>query len=148
LANRQFDEHNVPPASPGELVINSLGTFVQEQMTMLGWDRETLAERSGLDRWTVEGILDLPHLASWPEPDEMQALADALAMPVREVVLRAAQASGLDVYGPLNPTETLQLASNEDLTAEVRRRLALGAVTGGYLAGPGRRADAHRTPSA
>lgn len=128
-------------------MINSLGTFVQEQMTMLGWDREALAERSGLDRWTIEGILDLPHLATWPEPDEMQALANALAMPVREVVLRAAEASGLDVMGPLNPTETLLLASNEELTGEVRRRLALGAVTGGYLAGPGRRVRVNRTQS-
>jgi hypothetical protein len=125
-------------------VTNSFGTFVQEQLTMLGWDRAMLAERSGLDHWTIEGILDLPHLATWPDPDELQSLALALAIPVREVVLRAAQASGLDVMGPLNPTETLLLASNEELTGEVRRRLALGAVTGGYLAGPGNRVDAHR----
>ena len=115
---------------------NSLGTFVREQMCLLGWSRETLLERTALDEWTVEAILDAPVLPEWPEPHALRALARALNLPVREVVLQAAQGSGLDVLAPLSPTETLLLASNEDLMKEVRRRLALGARTGQYIASP------------
>ena len=115
---------------------NSLGTFVHEQMRLLGWSRETLLHRTALDEWTVEAILDAPVLPEWPEPQAMIALARAFNLPVREVVLQAAQGCGLHVLAPLNPTETLMLASNEDLMREVRRRLALGARTGQYIASP------------
>ena len=115
---------------------NSLGTFVHEQMRLVGWTRPTLVERSGLDAGTLEAILDAPVLAEWPEPSVMVALARALNLPLREVVLQAAQGCGLDVVGPLNPTETLMLASSEELMNEVRRRLTLGARTGQYLGSP------------
>ncbi|MDU0313444.1 hypothetical protein RKE38_07080 [Phycicoccus sp. M110.8] len=115
---------------------NSLGTFVLEQMRLLGWSRETLMQRTALDEWTLEAILDSPVLPEWPEPRAMAALARELNLPVRELVLQAAQGCGLDVLAPLSPTETLMLASNEDLMREVRRRLALGARTGQYIASP------------
>jgi len=117
-------------------VTNSLGTFVREQMRLLGWSRPGLVERTGLDELTLEAILDAPVLPEWPEPSVMIALARALSLPVREIVLQAAQGCGLHVVGPLNPTETLMLASSEELMKEVRRRLALGARTGQYLASP------------
>ena len=115
---------------------NSLGTFVLEQMRLLGWSRETLMQRTALDEWTLEAILDAPVLPEWPEPRAMAALARELNLPVRELVLQAAQGCGLDVLAPLSPTETLMLASNEDLMKEVRRRLALGARTGHYISSP------------
>ena len=115
---------------------NSLGVFVHEQMRLLGWSRAALVERTGLDEWTLEAILDAPILPEWPEPHAVLALARAFSLPVREVVLQAAQGCGLNVVGPLNPTETLMLASSEELMREVRRRLALGARTGQYLASP------------
>lgn len=115
---------------------NSLGTFVREQMRLLGWTRETLQERTGLDEWTLEAVLDAPVLPEWPEPHAMIALARALGLPVREIVLQSAQGCGLHVLAPLNPTETLMLASSEELMREVRRRLALGARTGQYIASP------------
>ena len=117
-------------------MINSFGRFVDEQLTLLGWSRDDLAERSGLDDWTVAGLLDSPVLSEWPEPDVMLALARAFSLPVREVVLRAAEGCGLHVTGPLNPAETILLATNEELMREVRRRLALGARTGQYLSSP------------
>jgi hypothetical protein len=115
-------------------VTNSLGTFIREQMRLLGWTRPMLVERTGLDEWTLETVLDAPVLPEWPEPHAMIALARAFSLPVREIVLQSAQGCGLHVLGPLNPTETLMLASSEELMKEVRRRLALGAKTGQYIA--------------
>ena len=113
---------------------NTLGTFIQEQLRLLGWTRDTLQDRTGLDEWTLEAILDAPVLCEWPEPSAMIALARAFGLPVREIVLQAAQGCGLHVLTPLTPTETVMLASSEELMREVRRRLALGARTGQYIA--------------
>jgi hypothetical protein len=130
-------------------VINCFGRFVDEQMTLLGWGRDALAERSGLDELTIEAILDSPVLPEWPDPDALLALARAFALPVREVVLRAAEGCGLHVTGPLNPAETILLATNEELMREVRRRLALGARTGQYLSSPAQHWEADTSaPSA
>lgn len=122
-------------------MINSLGVFVQEQMDLNGWDRASLVERTGMDQWMLATILDSHVLAGSPDTDDILALARAFSMPVREVVLRAAEGCGLQVMAPLSPTETLLLASNDELMGELRRRLALGARTGGYLAAPAARWD-------
>jgi hypothetical protein len=122
-------------------VINRLGVFVQDQMDVLGWDRAVLAERTGMDKWMLATILDSHVLAGSPDTDDILALARAFSMPVREIVLRAAEGCGLHVMAPLSPTETLLLASNDELMSELRRRLALGARTGGYLAAPATRWD-------
>ncbi len=127
---------------------NSLGLFVREQLRLLGWTRATLQERSGLDEWTIEAILEAPVLPEWPEPHAMLAIARALGLPVREIVLQSAQATGLNVLTPLNPTETLMLASSEELMGEVRRRLALGARTGQYLSSVAGSYDELDSPSA
>ena len=112
---------------------NSLGTFLQEQLRVLGWSRATLASRTGLDEWTLEGILDSPVLPEWPQPDEMLALSRALCLSTREIVLRTAEGSGLSVLGGIEHTEAVLLATNDELMREVRRRLALGARTGQYI---------------
>ena len=122
-------------------MINSLGVFVQDQMSLLGWSRADLSERTGIDEWTLAAILDSRVLAGSPDTDDVLALARAFTMPVREIVLRAAEGCGLNVMAPMNPTETLLLASNDELMSELRRRLALGARTGGYLAAPAQRWD-------
>lgn len=122
-------------------MINSLGVFVQDQMSLLGWNRAVLSERTGIDEWTIATILDSHVLAGSPDTDDILALARAFSMPVREIVLRAAEGCGLHVMAPMNPTETLLLASNDELMSELRRRLALGARTGGYLAAPAQRWD-------
>lgn len=122
-------------------MINSLGVFVQDQMSLLGWNRAVLSERTGIDEWTLATILDSHVLAGSPDTDDILSLARAFSMPVREIVLRAAEGCGLHVMAPMNPTETLLLASNDELMSELRRRLALGARTGGYLAAPAQRWD-------
>jgi hypothetical protein len=118
-------------------VINSLGSYVQDQLDLLGWSRLALVERSGIDDWQLEAILESPVLAEWPSPEVLLSLAKAFTVPVRDVVMYAAQGSGLHVEEGISPSETLHLISNEDLMREVRRRLALGAATGAYLAKPG-----------
>jgi hypothetical protein len=122
-------------------VINSLGSYVQDQLVLLGWSRLALVERSGIDDWQLEGILESPVLAEWPAPDVLLSLAKAFNVSVREVVMRAAHGCGIHVEEGLSPTETLHLISNEELMREVRRRLALGAATGGYLSKHGQRLD-------
>jgi lambda repressor-like predicted transcriptional regulator len=121
----------------GAFVITRLGTFLQEQLRVLGWSRATLATRTGLDEWTLEGILDSPVLPEWPQPDEMLALSRALCVSVREITLRAAEGCGLSVLGGIDHNEAVMLATNDELMREVRRRLALGARTGQYLTSAG-----------
>jgi lambda repressor-like predicted transcriptional regulator len=116
-------------------VTNSLGSFLQEQLRVLGWSRAQLATRTGLDEWTIEGILDSPVLPEWPQPDDMLALSRALGVSVREIALRAAEGCGLNVLGGIAHNDAVLLATNEELMREVRRRLALGARTGLYLTG-------------
>jgi hypothetical protein len=123
-------------------VNNAFGSYVQAQMDLLGWSRLALVERSGIDEWQLEGILEPPILAEWPTPEVMLSLAKAFTVSVRELVFRAAQGSGLYVEEGIDPTDAVHLISNEELMREVRRRLALGAATGGYLASPGHPFDA------
>jgi hypothetical protein len=129
-------------------VINSLGIFLQEQLRVLGWSRATLAMRSGLDEWTLEGILASPVLPEWPQPDDMIGLSRALCVSVREITLRAAEGCGLKVMGGIDHNEVLMLATNDELMREVRRRLALGARTGQYLTSAGQQVDLDTAQSA
>jgi hypothetical protein len=117
-------------------VINSLGSYVQDQLGLLGWSREALIERSGVDRWELEGVLESPVLMEWPTPEVMLGLARAFNVSVRDLVLRAAQGCGLHVEVSDEPMDSLHLLGNDVLVAEMRRRLALGAATGGYLSKP------------
>lgn len=115
-------------------VTNSLGRYVQEQMGLLGWSREVVVERSGLDRRDLDAILEAPVLPELPEPTVMQSLASTFDVTLREVVLHAARACGLNVDAKAETADAVQRVGNEALMREVRRRLALGAATGGYLA--------------
>ena len=115
---------------------NSLGSYVQEQMGLLGWSREALVERSGLDRYEAEAILDSPVLMQWPEPEVMLSIARAFNVELRDVVLHSARACGLHVEVIPDHVESVSTIPNDELMREVRRRLVLGAATGGYLANP------------
>lgn len=124
---------------------NSLGSFVQEQMQLLGWTRDALVERSGLDRWELEGILESPLLPEWPTPQTVISLARTFNVSVREVALLSAEGSGLHVAATSEPVASMSHLSNEELMREIRRRLSLGAATGGYLSNPASfvESDAH-----
>jgi hypothetical protein len=118
-------------------------------MAWRDWDfRELLAE-TGLEENDVLSAFRSAPLAEWPKPQVITALARALGVPVRDLVLRTAEASGLAVEEQ-SPREAetvpapkvldavavcpaLADVNNEDLMRELRRRLALGASTGGFL---------------
>jgi hypothetical protein len=118
------------------LVSNSLGEFVSDQLAALGWSRARLVVLSGLDPFELEAILDSPVLDQWPRPEVLLGLARVFQLPVRELVMHAAEGCGLAVRAAAPDVHTLSLTSNEELMREVRRRLALGAATGGYLTSP------------
>jgi homoserine kinase len=93
-------------------------------------------ERSGLDRYEVEAILDSPVLMQWPEPEVMLSIARSFNVELRDVVLHSARACGLHVEIMSDPMDSVSTVPNDELMREVRRRLVLGAATGGYLANP------------
>ena len=71
---------------------------------------------------------------------------DFIVSPVREVALVSAEGVGLHVAATSDPVGAMSHLSNEELMREVRRRLSLGASTGGYLTNPSSfvDSDAHR----
>lgn len=114
--------------------MNSLGAYVREEMAWRGWDFAELRARTGLAEEELLSLFVGERLADWPSARVVHALGHALRMSSRELVLLAAQAAGLSVE-PQSEAETTALSevSNEVLMRELRRRLALGASTGGYL---------------
>ena len=129
--------------------MNSLGAYLREEMAWRDWDFRELLAQTGLEENDVLSAFRSAPLAEWPSPQVISALARALGVPVRDVVLRAAEASGLAVEEQ-SPREAemvpapavldevavcaaLADVNNEDLMRELRRRLALGASTGGFL---------------
>jgi transcriptional regulator with XRE-family HTH domain len=113
--------------------MNRLGTFVRAEMDLRSWTLTDLTRGTGLDESDLMPILSKDWLADWPSSQVIDALARALHVPARELVLRAAEACGLSVEEE-GQVAGLADSSNEDLMRELRRRLALGASAGNYLA--------------
>lgn len=129
--------------------MNSLGAYLREEMAWRDWDFRELLAQTGLEENDVLSAFQSAPLAEWHSPQVITALARALGVPVRDLVLRTAEASGLAVEeqspreaetvpapavldaAPVCPA--LADVNNEDLMRELRRRLALGASTGGFL---------------
>lgn len=125
--------------------MNTLRGFLLDHMAQRGWDAAELAASSGLAAEEIAPLLGDETLSGWPSPAVVKGLAKALQVPCREVVLQAAEACGVPVDAPgaapvAAPAEALVeeagilQATNEVLLREVRRRLALGAASGSYLA--------------
>ena len=112
--------------------MNSLGAYVREEMAWRDWDFAELQTRTGLDEEELLALFVGERLADWPSARVLHALGNALGMSTRELVLLSAQATGLAVE-PETGGSDLSEVSNEVLMRELRRRLALGASTGGYL---------------
>lgn len=112
--------------------MNRLGAYVRAEMADRGWTLADLTRGTGLDESDLMPILSKDWLADWPTSQVIDALARALHVPARELVLRAAEACGLSVDLEASPAG-LADASNEQLMRELRRRLALGASAGNYL---------------
>jgi transcriptional regulator with XRE-family HTH domain len=113
--------------------MNRLGAYVRAEMADREWALSDLTRGTGLDESDLMPILSKDWLADWPSSQVIDALARALHVPARELVLRAAEACGLSVDLEAS-ADGLADASNEQLMRELRRRLALGASAGNYLA--------------
>lgn len=129
--------------------MNSLGAYLREEMAWHDWDFRELLAQTGLEENDVLSAFQSAPLAEWPSPQVITALARALDVPVRDLVLRTAEASGLAVEEQAShDAQTIPVpavldavavcpaladVNNEDLMRELRRRLALGASTGGFL---------------
>ena len=112
--------------------MNRLGAYVRAEMERRSWTLTDLTKGTGLDESDLMPILSKDWLADWPSSQVIDALARALHVPTRELVLRAAEACGLSVEDE-GATAGLLDSSNEELMRELRRRLALGASSGNYL---------------
>jgi lambda repressor-like predicted transcriptional regulator len=112
--------------------MNRLGAYVQAEMDWRGWTLSDLTKAAGLDESDVMPILSREWLADWPSSQVVDAVARALQVPARELVLRAAEACGLSI-AEKGPVASIADSSNEELMRELRRRLALGASAGNYL---------------
>lgn len=112
--------------------MNRLGAYIRAEMARRNWTLTDLTKGTGLDESDLMPVLSKDWLADWPSSQVIDALARALHVPARELVLRAAEACGLSVEEEAAGAG-LADASNEELMRELRRRLALGASAGNYL---------------
>lgn len=112
--------------------MNRLGAYIRAEMAWRNWTLTDLTKGTGLDESDLMPVLSKDWLADWPSSQVIDALARALHVPARELVLRAAEACGLSVEEEAAGAG-LADASNEELMRELRRRLALGASAGNYL---------------
>jgi transcriptional regulator with XRE-family HTH domain len=115
--------------------MNSLGQYLQGHLTKRGWAPSDLARRSGVAESEILPLLEGEALAEWPSPAAVMGMAKALKVPARDVVLMAAAACGIDPGAAPRVQSDVARATNDELLREVRRRLALGASRGTYLAG-------------
>jgi hypothetical protein len=120
--------------------MNSLGAYVRDEMTWRDWDFAELRARTGLDEEELLSLFVGERLADWPSARVVHALVHALQVSPRALVLLSAQAAGLAVAleaaaeaDAEADATALSEIPNEVLMRELRRRLALGATTGGYL---------------
>jgi hypothetical protein len=113
--------------------MNSLGRYVRDEMAWRDWTLGDLAANAGLTEDELLPLFEGSTMIDWPSSRVISALARALRVPSRELVLQAADGCGLTVERDSASVELVR-ATNEELMRELRRRLALGATTGAYLA--------------
>jgi hypothetical protein len=105
---------------------NELGTIVEKRLEDLGWSVARLVVESGVSPDEVAGLIGPPALPMMPAEDTLVRIATALDLPYRELVLAAAVACGLSRSQEGEPSFVLRFATNEELLAELRRRLVRG----------------------
>jgi hypothetical protein len=111
--------------------MNALAGYLYGQLRSLEWGVDELATRSGLSRSTILSLLDPAEERSvLPDSSTVVALAAALGVDRKELVLAAAEACGLATARANRPEPTLRTATNAQLIRELRRRLASGAKAG------------------
>ena len=118
---------------------NELGRVIESRLDELGWPLARLVGAAGIDAEVVAELVGPAQLAEMPDEETLLALSEALNLPYRELVITAASACGLARSMEGERVYVLRFATNEELLAELRRRLVLGRGA----ADPTRRRLAH-----
>jgi hypothetical protein len=118
---------------------NELGRVIESRLDELGWPLARLVGAAGIDAGVVAELVGPAQLAEMPDEETLLALSEALDLPYRELVITAASACGLARSMEGERVYVLRFATNEELLAELRRRLVLGRGA----ADPTRRRLAH-----
>jgi hypothetical protein len=118
---------------------NELGTIIEKRLGDLGWTLARFIVESGVSPDDVVGLVGPERLQSMPLEATLVRVSDTLDLPYRDLVLAAAVACGLPMSQEGEPVFVLRHATNDQLLAELRRRL----VRGRGHADAGRRRLAH-----
>jgi hypothetical protein len=103
--------------------MNELGVLVERRLKAKGSTLAQILQRSDIDADTAFGLFGPAQLAQMPDRATIAALAGALDIPYRDVVLAAAAACGVSTTPAGGRDTGLSRASHEDLLREMRRRL-------------------------
>jgi hypothetical protein len=118
---------------------NELGTIIEKRLGDLGWSLARLIVESGVSPDEIVGLVGPEQLSSMPHEATLVAISESLDLSYRDLVLAAAVACGLPKSQEGEPVFVLRHATNDQLMAELRRRL----VRGRSNADAGRRRLAH-----
>jgi hypothetical protein len=109
---------------------NDFGRVIEERVGELGWSAAELVERSGVSADVLAEMIGPGDLRHMPEEEVLSQLSRALGLPYRELVISAAAACGLPTSMEGERVYVLRFATNEELVAELRRRLVRGLNEG------------------
>lgn len=111
--------------------------LLQTRMRERGWSYGDVARRSGLPRSTVHHLATTP-IQRAPRPSRLEALAEALELPLTVLQAAVAEATGLSLGTvDVEPDTAVIVAGLADLSPEDRRHVA--ALVESLRAGGARR---------
>ena len=108
--------------------------LLEQELRRKGWNNQQLADASGVSKQRVSQILKDSRdvLKQRPEPVTVESLASALDIPPERIWNAVARAMGIPVSDPGPLVRKVEEASNEDLLAELSRRLDARVVRGRF----------------
>lgn len=136
-ADEADERRGLPGASAPTDPRGAVQRLLQERMRERGWSYGDVARRSGLPRSTVHHLATTP-IQRAPRPSRLEALADALELPLSVLQAAVAEATGLS-RGTVDvePDTAVIVAGLADLSPEDRRHVA--ALVESLRAGGARR---------
>ena len=105
---------------------NELGTVIENRLRDKEWSVSRFSFESGVSADIVASLIGPEQLPSMPDEVTLVRLSEVLDLPYRQLVMAAAVACGLPTSQEGEPTFVLRFATNEQLLAELRRRLVRG----------------------
>ena len=105
---------------------NELGTIIEKRLGDMGWTLARFIVESGVSPDEVVGLIGPEQLPSMPLESTLVSISEVLDLSYRELVVAAAVACGLPKSQEGEPVFVLRHATNDQLLAELRRRLVRG----------------------